>query len=177
MATLTLQFRVPNADASVYAASNQPRRCLANASRLVDAVCAGKVLGTVFVSVASADPVAASATCTVASALAADTITIGGKAVLTGSATPSGESQWLSTGSDTVVAAAIVAKINAHTVAGLIVSAASVAGVITITTLERGNMGNHIGLVSSNGTRLAVTGSGYLASGAGGVRSAPTQYR
>jgi hypothetical protein len=145
-------------------------------TNLINGLASGNLIGSATVTASTIDPVAASATITVASVLAADTVTIG-KIVLTGSATPSGIAQFLTTGTDTVVAAAIVVKINAHTTLGLLVQAANVAGVITVTSTVPGVVGNHIGLASSNGTRLAVTGSGYLASGAGGSGTASVKIR
>jgi phage tail sheath gpL-like len=109
--------------------------------------------------------VRASGTVTVASIQAADTITINGT-VLTSSATPSGQAQFLSTGSDTTVAAAIVTCINANTNLTGIVTAANVAGVVTVSAAVKGLIGNCITLASSNGTRLAVSAA-RLASGAG----------
>lgn len=113
----------------------------------------------------STNLVRASGTVTVASISAGDTITINGT-TLTSSATPSGQSQFLSTGSDTVVAAAIVTCINAHTSLTGIVTATSSAGVVTVSAAVKGLIGNCITLASSNGVRLAVSGS-RLASGAG----------
>lgn len=120
-------------------------------------------------------PVAASATATCASVAANDTITIAG-VVLTAKASPSGENEWSQAGSDTADAASLVTIINAHSVLSKIVSATSSSGVVTITCLTKGIIGNYLTLASSNGTRLAVTGSGYLASGTGGIQSAAQQY-
>ncbi len=127
------------------------------------------------VQTATADPVAASSTITLATVLADDTVTIG-KTVLTAKAAPAGESQWSQAGTNTANAAALVVKINAHSVLSKLVFASSAAGVVTVSALVKGEVGNHIGLVSSNGTRLAVTGSGYLASGAGGVTEVAVHY-
>jgi hypothetical protein len=73
------------------------------------------------------------------------------------------------TGTDTQTAEYLVAAINSNTSTSTWVSAASVLGVVTITALQAGSPGNAITLVSSDGTRLAVTGSGRLASGANGT--------
>lgn len=127
------------------------------------------------VQTASANPVAASATITLATVAADDTVTIG-KTTLTAKASPSGENEFSQAGTDTVDAAGLVTKINAHSVLSKLVVATSSAGVVTVTALAKGEVGNHIVLVSSNGTRLAVTGSGYLASGAGGVNEIAVNY-
>jgi hypothetical protein len=145
-------------------------------TNLINGLGSGMLVGSATVTASTIDPVAASATITCASVAAADTVTLG-KVVFTGSATPSGEAQFLTTGSNTVVAAALVAKINAHSSVGLLVQSTNVAGVITVTSNVQGVVGNHIGLTSSNGTRLAVTGSGFLASGTGGCGTPPVQIR
>jgi len=120
-------------------------------------------------------PVAASATATCANVSADDTITIAG-VVLTAKASPSGENQWSQAGDNTADAASLASKINAHSVLSKIVSASAASGVVTVTCLTKGIVGNYLTLVSSNGTRLAVTGSGYLANGTGGIQSAAQQY-
>lgn len=81
----------------------------------------------------------ASGTCTVASIQADDTITINGTTI-TGKASPSGETQFDSDGTDTVVAAAVAACINAHSSFAGIVTATSVLGVVTIKAALKGYM-------------------------------------
>lgn len=107
----------------------------------------------------------ASGTCTVASIQADDTITINGTTI-TGKASPSGESQFDSDGSDTVVATAIAACINAHSSFAGICTATSSAAVVTVQASLKGYMGNCITLASSNGSRLAVSAA-RLAGGTG----------
>lgn len=107
----------------------------------------------------------ASGTCTVASIQADDTITINGTTI-TGKASPSGESQFDSDGTDTVVAAAIAACINAHSSFAGICTATSSAAVVTVKAALKGYMGNCITLASSNGSRLAVSAA-RLAGGTG----------
>lgn len=107
----------------------------------------------------------ASGTCTVASIQADDTITING-VTLTGKSSPSGESQFDSDGSDTVVATAIAACINANSSLTGIVTATSSAAVVTVSAYCKGLIGNAITLASSNGSRLAVSAS-RLAGGTG----------
>lgn len=122
-----------------------------------------------------AAPVAASATATCASVAADDTITIAG-VVLTAKASPSGEAQFSQAGSDTAAAASLVSKINAHSVLSKLVVASSAIGVVTVTCLTKGIIGNYLTFVSSDGTRLAVTGSGVLAGGTGGINAAAVTY-
>lgn len=156
--------------------TSNPREQFKNLKRLFMALASGAKQGSVKVSYASAAPVQASGTITVASIQADDTITVG-KTTLTGKASPVGEDQFDSDGTDSVVAAAIVAKINAHSVLSKLVYASAANAVVTVTAHQAGSIGNHIALASSDAGRLAVTGSGYLASGAGGAEARPTQYQ
>lgn len=105
-----------------------------------------------------------------------DSITLVGTAVrlaasaaTLGSGAARGTNQFDCKGSDTETATDAVTCINASATAGLagVVVASSALGVVTITAALPGKIGNGITLVSSNGSRLAVTGSGRLASGAG----------
>lgn len=115
----------------------------------------------------------ASGTCTVASIQADDTVTING-VTLTGKASPSGSSQFDSDGTDTEVAAALAACINAKSSLTGICTAANVAGVVTISAYCKGVIGNAITLASSNGSRLAVSAA-RLAGGTG-MGEAPVTY-
>lgn len=123
----------------------------------------------------SAAPVASSSTATCVSVAADDTITIAG-VTLTAKASPSGENQFSQAGSDTADAASLASKISAHSVLSTLMSATSALGVVTITLKQKGVLGNYITLTSSNGTRLAVTGSGYFTSGTGGATDAANTY-
>jgi len=124
--------------------------------------------GEVTVQTGASAPVAASGTITLANVSADDTIVIGAT-TLTAKASPSGENQFSQAGTDSVDAAGLVTKINAHSVLSLLVFASAVNAIVTVTALQKGNDGNAIPLTSSNGTRLAVSGSGFLASGTGGT--------
>ena len=126
---------------------------------------------------ASAAPVAASATVTCATVAADDTVTIAG-VVLTAKASPANENQFSQAGTDNADAVSLAAKINAHSVLSKIVSASAHAttGVVTITCLTKGIIGNYLTLVSSSGSTLAVTGSGFLAGGTGGINAAAVTY-
>lgn len=69
-------------------------------------------------------------------------------------------------GTDTTTAAALAAAINASTTTAIKqVTATSALGVVTITAKVGGVAGNAITLTSGSGVTLAVTGSGFLASG------------
>lgn len=148
--------------------SSKPRRSILETAKRVSDLANGHHQGVITIQTGSADPVAASGTITCASVSNADTVTIG-KTTLTFSSTPANEDQVESDGgTNTLDAEALVAAINAHSVLSKLVVASNVAGVVTVTSLVKGEIGNYIALASSNGTRLAVSAA-YLASGAGGA--------
>jgi len=120
----------------------------------------------------TSDAVAASGTITCANVSADDTVTIG-SVTLTAKASPSGENQFSQAGTDTADAASLVSKINAHSVLSKIVSASSDAGEVTITALQKGLVGNHIALASSNGTRLDVEA---FSGGTGGLEGTSVSF-
>lgn len=124
----------------------------------------------------------ASCTVTVASIQADDTVTVNG-VVFTGKAEPTGNYQFDSDGTDTAVATALVAKINAATInsadaingAGVYgkIEAKNSAGVITLYAITEGTVGNAYTIETSNGTRLGITNddSGLFANGAAAVNN------
>lgn len=166
MASITLTVNT-KADTSKFALAGQERNSIKKLMNVMHGLLSGALIGKIVATPSTTDAVAATGTITLASVLAADTVTIG-KTTLTASATPSGENQFSQAGSDTADAASLVTIINAHSTLGNIVKATSSGAVVTITSIVPGVIGNQIVLSSSNGTRLAVSGSGYLASGAGG---------
>ncbi len=155
-------------------ATTQPREAAITLAKYFEAMAAGLEPSSFDFQTAAAAPVAASATATLASVAVDDTITIG-KTTLTAKASPANENQFSQAGTDTVDAASLVAKINAHSVLSTLVFASSLAGVVTISALQKGEVGNHIALTSSD-ARITVTGSGYLASGTGGATTPAVNY-
>jgi len=111
--------------------------------------------------------VAASGTVTLASVLAADTVTINGLVYTAVAGVKSDNTEFSIDGTDTVDAADLVdSMINdtrQGTLADLIPS--NVLGVVTLFSTAGGTAGNAVTLVSSDGTRLAVSGATF----AGGV--------
>jgi hypothetical protein len=78
-------------------------------------------------------------------------------------------------GSNTETATDIVRAAQASTSAAIKqANYSSASAVVTVTAKAPGVAGNAVTFTSSNGTRLAVTGSGFLASGSAG---APTQWK
>jgi phage tail sheath gpL-like len=104
-----------------------------------------------------------------------DTVTVNGVVFTAKTSGPTGD-QFLVGVSNTADGAALAACINASTTAGAsgVFQASAAAGVVTITSSVAGLIGNSIQVKSSNGTRLAVTGTStrdsltYLSGGTGG---------
>ena len=76
----------------------------------------------------------------------------------------------------TNVAASFTRAVNASTTAAInqVTAAITSAGVVTLTSVVGGVAGNAVTLTSSSGTTLAVTGSGFLASGSQGATTTLT---
>lgn len=179
MSTLSIKIKL-NDTAGAMAdqfkkAASMPHTEAKALENLFKAINSGNKDANIKVSYSASSPVQASATATCASVAVDDTITIG-KTTLTAKASPANEDQFSQAGTDTADGASLAAAINAHSVLSKLVYATAATGVVTITAHSYGSVGNHIVLTSSNGTRLAVTGSGYLASGAGGEEVAPVAY-
>ena len=173
MASLILAIKSQEA-AEIKEPSGAPHEAVRNLINHLSALASGSAKGTIYSRSSSADPVRASGTITLVSVPAADTVTIGG-VVFTASASPSGENQFSQAGTDTADAAALVAKINAHSTLSAVVSASNVAGVVTVTAIQRGVGGNFITL-SRTGTAMTLSGTA-LTGGAGGATDAEAIYR
>lgn len=141
---------------------------------LIEGLNSGVLLGSVNIYGDSADPVQASATATLVSVVATNSITIGGT-TLTASAAPATESDVLVGGSDTATAANVAAAINVHSVLSKIVVATSALGVVTISCVVPGPIGNQVPVTKSGAT--ITLSSAALAGGAGGVAGAPERGR
>ena len=137
-----------------------------NAYDFIVASTADAATGTV----TSNSPVAntfADGTITCASALAGDTVTVNGLLYTGVSGVKADNTEFSIDTGDTETATDLAASITADTRSGTTgdQTATSSLGVVTVTTDVLGAAGNAITLVSSNGTRLAVTGSGFLTGG------------
>jgi hypothetical protein len=148
---------------------------MANLRNYLDKVESGNVAGNVSVTaqIGGTAGVQAAATATCAGVLANDTVTIGGLALtaVADNATPTAVQFKIGSGGgagqNTECGGNLAACINANTTLNKFVVASNAAGVVTVTALSASLLGSKVTFVSSNGTRLAVTGSGYLAGGAG----------
>ncbi len=152
--------------------STQNKEMARNLSSLFKAMSGGAHRATVDVQTGSAAPVAASGTLTLVSVIATDVITIG-PVTFTFTSSPSVETDIEVDGAtDTDDAAAAVAAINLHSTVGQVVLATNVAGVITLTALQEGVVGNFVSYGSVDSTITAAAAN--LTSGAGGVTEAAT---
>jgi phage tail sheath gpL-like len=147
---------------AVYA--EDPRTCMNKLSAYFASLASGNRMATVELAVAA---VAATGTVTLASVNVSDTVTIDG-IVFTAVASGATGNQFNQGGTDTVDAESLVSAVNANTTLDGRLVASNVAGVVTFTALEPGELGNSISLASSNGTRLAVSGAA-LAGGTNGT--------
>jgi hypothetical protein len=153
---------------------NKDREAIQAAKQFFQDIASGKERATVQVQTGSADPVAASGTFTLVSAIATDAVTLG-TVTLTASSTPANENEWEIDGADdTADALALANAINAHSVLSLVVSASSALGVVTVTHLSPGVVGNQFPISSADAT---ITASGaFLTGGTGGATEAGSTF-
>lgn len=174
MVSINMTIKVNKAAANDFT-KGERSKSLKNAANLLEGMASGILHGDVDASVHATDPVAASVTATLVSC-ATDTITILG-VTLTGSGSPSGAAQFETDGNDTADAAALAACINAHATLSKYVYATSALGVVTITALVKGEIGNYLMPCTETGTTITLSNSGAFTGGTGGVASIPTYYK
>lgn len=169
--TLVIQIQSNRSQAQVkqdlQSAKEQPREILSNFLKEVRRIQGRSSRAKLFFHTSAAAPVAASGSATCASVADADTIVIGG-VTLTAKTSPSGQAQWARGVDDTTDAAALKACINAHSTLSQILVATSALGVVTITALERGVIGNFV-IMSQTGSHITLA---QLAGGTGGSTEA-----
>jgi hypothetical protein len=165
MSSINIQINLDRDESIVEFPASNKREWIESVQNLLKGISGGIYPASLEQISTSANLVRATGTITVASILAADTITIN-NSTITASATPVGATQFQSAGANNVVATAIAACINANPAyTGYVVATASSA-VVTVSAYVQGVIGNAVTLASSNGTRLAVSGA-RLASGTG----------
>lgn len=103
--------------------------------------------------------------------LASSTETVSGATFSGGAATTTSTFDY--TGTNTQTGAYLAAAINSHATTSVQFSASAAAGVVTITSLVPGVIGNALSLASSNGTRLAVSAAN-LSGGTDGTKQTLT---
>lgn len=126
----------------------------------------GKSSGTLTL-VSATSLVAATGTVTCASVLAADTVTVNGLVYTAVAGAKADNTEFSIDTGDNECAADLADSITNDTRSGTLgdVTAVSATNVVTCTSDESGADGNAVTLVSSNGTRLAVSGSGTFTGG------------
>lgn len=174
MATVSITVNTTK-DYTTFKAASQSSENMNRLINLLSGLSCGALLGNVYVSGSStATTVRASGTITLVSC-ATDTVTVG-KTTFTGTGTPTLSTHFETDGTDTADAAALAAAINAHADTSKVVYATSALGVVTVTALVHGTIGNHI-VLSETGSTMTCTGSGYLTGGLGGVEARPETVR
>lgn len=153
--------------------SNKNREMGLACSRLLKDMASQRHRAIIDIQTGSAAPVAASGTLTLVSVIATDVCVIG-PVTLTATSGGAGADEWdIDGGTDTLDADELVTSINGHATLSQVVSASNVAGVVTITALQKGVVGNFINISSVDSTITASAAN--LASGTGGVTEASVQ--
>jgi phage tail sheath gpL-like len=175
MSSFVITVQTPK-DTSEMVVSGQSRENIKRALNVLNGIQAGKLPGKIELSASTSNPVAASGTITLVSAVATNSVTIG-KTVFTFTSTPSTSTDTaqdveVDGGDDSTDAAALAAAINANSASSAIVYATSALGVVTVTCRVPGILGNQIALAKS-GAPITVSGT-YLSGGTGGSGSLGT---
>ncbi len=148
-------------------------RALAN---LFQRLASGTEPGSSFDVSTSADaPVRATQilTLTYASITTEDTFVVAGVTFEAVTGTPGSSDEFKKQTDVTTTANNLVAAVNAHATAKLLVKAANVAGVVTFTSLAAGQVGNFLTLVGSTG--MVATGATF-SGGTGGSETTAVNY-
>lgn len=162
-------------DPNQFKKSGQKNQNINRLINLLSGLNVGANVGDLYVQGSSSDPVAASGSFTLTSAVATDAVTLG-TVTLTASSTPANENQWEIDGaSDTLDAASLAAAINAHSVLSKVVSASSSNSVVTVTCLQRGVIGNQFPISSADAT--IVASGAFLTGGTGGATDSAEKVR
>lgn len=179
--TLVIVVSTPRSTGDVTALiknTSDPRgemRALSHFFKRLEEGCDKGVGNTVWASYSTSAPVRATNTLTLtyASISNSDTVVIAGTTLTCVTGTPSGGAQFKKQTDATVTAANLVACVNANTTLNKLMVASNVAGVVTLTLITFGAIGNQTPLVGSTGM---VVGAATFANGAGGAEIANVSY-
>lgn len=154
--------------------TSNPRNECRSLAHLFERLGAGLEAASFDVQTSANAPVKASTTLTLtfASISNNDTCVVAGVTLTCVTGTPSG-AQFKKVTDATTTAANLVALINSNTTTSKLVKAANALGVVTISALIPGAIGNFITLVGSTGM---VAGAATLGSGAGGAETVAVNF-
>jgi phage tail sheath gpL-like len=175
MASITFQVNTDKSiTSSEFNAASSRQKSLSNASSLLSGLASGSVNGKVDVHYNATNGVAAAATITITHANVTnnDTTTIC-NTVITAATSGNGTTSWTIGADATADATALKNCINANTTLNKIVVATSAAGVVTITSVVKGLIGNGLALATSDATAFALVA---FTGGTGGSSGSPTSY-
>lgn len=170
MATLVVTITT-NRDVSTFKQNAQSHENLARLSNFFNGISSGALQGKVEIQSAAANPALAvgSIAITHANVTNADTTTIC-NVVITAATSGNGTTSWTIGADATADAVAMAACINANTTLNkMIVASIAVAGTVTLTTRQKGVIGNGLALTTSDATAFTLTA---FSTGAGGATDA-----
>lgn len=156
--------------------TSNPREQSLFLSRVFKDLASGTENGSFTLQSSANAPVNASGTVTLtnASIAAGNTVTVAG-VVFTAETSGATGAQFNIGGTATITASNMVAAINSDTSINKLVLASSNAGVVTITSLVPGAIGNFLTLATSNSTGFGLSAA-TLASGSGGSETVAVTY-
>lgn len=156
MATINLTIKTSK-DPNRFKRTNSDQENLQHLINLLSGISIGALQGTVDIQGSSADPVAAAGTATItyASIAANDTMVVGQTTFTCKASGANGTTEFNKVTDATATAAALAAAINANTTTSKYVVATSALGVVTITSLVKGVIGNAI-VLAKTGTGIAL---------------------
>lgn len=175
MASITFQINTDKSLTSTdFNAASSRQKSLSNASNLLKGLASGTVDGKVDVHYSATNGVAAAGTITIthANVTNGDTTTIC-NTVITAATSGNGTTSWTIGADATADGVALAACINANTTLNKIVVATAAAGVVTVTAVVKGLIGNGLALATSDATAFALVA---FTGGAGGSSSTVASY-
>lgn len=172
MATITYVVKTTDQESKFVTATRHVS--LGTAENIIKGLRSGTLLGSIDIYKSSTDPVAATATITIthANVTNGDTTTIA-NTVITAATSGNGTTSWTIGADATADAVALAACINANTTLNKFLVATAAAGVVTLTCVLKGVVGNGLQLSTSDATAFALVA---FASGAGGTSGAGSSF-